>query len=384
MGVGDWTEYIDRRNGKEWSVHPDRKYYMDETNGTMTYQEQFLLDCKIFAGWDLAFADKYVRKNKDIRKDVELKEKFLTDTVKNGYQLELAIDLWKEIEDAVDGGYSFNKSHSASYAVISYQTAYLKHHYPVEFYSAMMSYEKADGKGQIQISNYIKECKKLGISILPPDINEGTDMFFPIDNSIQFRLNMITDLGDSAFENIKEMRPIKSYDDFMERRSKSKIKDNVVVNLIKAGTFDKFNPNRGELMYQLLMSKRTKTEVKLNVEVEIVYDDKMKSTWEKESTGVYLTSHPLENKNVREFSEYKNGSTAFAWVLIDDILVKNDKNNNEMAFLTVSTEVDQIRIVMFKDSWKKYKEFIDINKDKPVFIEGKKDGSNILLNRMEV
>lgn len=383
-GVGDWNEYIARRNGKEWSVHPDRKYYMDETNGTMTYQEQFLLDCKVFAGWDLAYADKHVRKNKDIRNDEELKNKFYTDTVARKYPIEIAEQIWKEIEDAVDGGYSFNKSHSASYGVMSYQTAYLKHYYPVEFYSAMMSYEKADGQGQIQISSYIKECKKRGISILPPDINSGTDMFYPIDNSVQFRLNMITGLGDSAFESIQKLRPFESFEDFMTRRDKSKIKDNVIESLIKAGAFDRFNPNRGELMYNLLMSKRTKTEVKLNVEVEVDYNDLIKSDWEKDSTGIYLTSHPLEGRNIKEFSEYKDGSTVYIWVLVDDILVKLDKNKKEMAFLTTSTEIDQIRIVMFKDSWSQYKDLLYANQNNPIFIEGKKDGSNILLNRMEV
>lgn len=103
-GVGDWNEYIARRNGKEWSVHPNRKYYMDETLGTMTYQEQFLLDCKVFAGWDLAYADKHVRKNKDIRNDHILKNKFITDVTNYGYELSFAEELWKEIEDAVDGG----------------------------------------------------------------------------------------------------------------------------------------------------------------------------------------------------------------------------------------------------------------------------------------
>ena len=384
MGVGDWNEYIARRNGKEWSVHPNRKYYMDETLGTMTYQEQFLLDCKVFAGWDLAYADKNVRKNKSIRNDEDLKNKFYKDVTDNGYPLDFAQQLWKEIEDAVDGGYSFNKSHSASYAVLSYQTAYLKYYYPVEFYAAMMSYENADGKGQIEISNYIKECKKKGIAILPPDINEGSNMFVPNGNSIRFRLNMITDLGDGAFESIIEMRPIHSYADFILRRNKSKIKDNVIENLIKAGAFDFDEPNRGKLMLELLMSKRTKTQVKLGVIPDVEYDDKVKTIWEKSSTGIYLTAHPLENKNTIEFSSYKDGSTAYVWVLVDSIKEMLDRNKKEMAFVMASTEIDQIKVVVFKDSWAQYKELILSNQDKPLFVTGKKEGNSLLLNKVEV
>ena len=383
-GTGDWNEYIARRNGKEWEVHPHRKYYMDETLGTMTYQEQFLLDCKVFAGWDLAYADKHVRKNKNIRADVELKEKFIVDVTNNGYPLDLIQQLWEEIEDTVDGNYSFNKSHSASYAVLSYQTAYLKYYYPVEFYAAMMSYEKADSDGQIQISNYIKECKHKGIRILPPDINKGTNLFIPDGNSIIFRLSMITDVGDSAFENIMDIRPIKSFDDFMERRSTSKVKYNVIENLIKSGAFDFDNTNRGELMLKLLLSKRNKTAVKLNYIPEVDYNDLIKTEWEKSSTGLYLTSHPLEDKNVKEFYEYKDGSTAFLWVLIDSIKEILDKNKREMAFIDASTETEKVRLVIFKDTWKEVKDKFNQDSSKPFFITGRKDGGNILVNKVEV
>lgn len=103
-GVGDFKEYVERRNGKKYTIHPDREWYMKDTQGLMTYQEQFLLDCKTFAGWDIAFADNNTRKNKDIKNDIEIRTKFINDSVARGYDIDVVREIWKEIEDAVSGG----------------------------------------------------------------------------------------------------------------------------------------------------------------------------------------------------------------------------------------------------------------------------------------
>jgi len=124
-GIGDWGEYIARRNGKDYYINPLRRDYLEETEGIITYQEQFLLDANTFAGWDIAFADNKIRKNKDINHDVELHDKFIQDTTSRGHDLKEMEWIWLEICMAVSGGYSFNKSHSASYAMASFQTAYL-------------------------------------------------------------------------------------------------------------------------------------------------------------------------------------------------------------------------------------------------------------------
>ena len=113
------------------------KVYNSITQGTPIIRNLRILDDKIKAGWDIAFADKNVRKNKDITNDTQLKNKFITDCVTNGYTNDLAIEIWQEIENAVSGGYSFNKSHSTSYAVLSYKTAWLKHYYPVYWYACL-------------------------------------------------------------------------------------------------------------------------------------------------------------------------------------------------------------------------------------------------------
>ena len=277
-GVGNWEEYIARRKGKPWEVHPDRLAYMKETQGTMTYQEQFLLDCKTFAGWDIAYADKHVRKNKNIKEDNELKTKFFADVKKNGYDESIAKTIWDEICDAVDGGYSFNKSHSASYAVLSFQTAWLKYYYPKHFYASLMSSEKTDSNGQNAIANYIAECKQRGINILPPDINKSGEEFVVTNKGINYRITTIKHVGESAIHSILELRPIKSFDDFMQRREKKHIKTNVFVNLIKAGCFDFDNPNRAELLWKVDMMNRTKTQIKEGFECPMYeWNDKVKS-----------------------------------------------------------------------------------------------------------
>src|SRR5690554_7685427 len=173
---------------------------MEETAGTMTYQEQFLLDAHVLAGWGIAYADKALRKNKDIRNDTATRTKFIQDCIANGHPKDVAEDVWKEIEDAVDGGYSFNKSHSASYAQTSYQTAWLKYYYPKHFYASQMSAEGTDSDGQSAIAGYITERKERGIRVLPPDINTSTEKFRPTEEGIAYRITTIKHVGESAIE----------------------------------------------------------------------------------------------------------------------------------------------------------------------------------------
>ena len=184
------------------------------------------MTAKTLADWDIAFADKNVRKNKNIRNDTQLREKFINDCVQknkdiNIHQIE---QVWNEICDAVAGGYSFNKSHSASYAVLTFQTAYLKTYYPVHFYASLMSSEKTDSDGQNTISKYIAECKQLGIKILPPDINYSNNNFTVTNNTINYRITAIKHVGDSAINAILSLRPIASFDDFLKVKNSISLK----------------------------------------------------------------------------------------------------------------------------------------------------------------
>jgi DNA polymerase-3 subunit alpha len=380
-GVGDWDEYIARRKGKTWSVHKSRLPYMEETSGTMTYQEQFLLDCKTLAGWDIAYSDKYIRKAKNLSENEELKEKFIQDSLNNNYSKEEIILVWDEICAAVDGGYSFNKSHSASYAMLSYQTAFLKYYYPQHFYASLMT---SDGDDSEKIATYIAECKKRGISILPPDINKSTDEFVVEGDAIRYRITTIKHVGESAITHIKELRPIKSFDEFMEKRQKNFIKQNVLVNLVKSGCFDFDNPNRGELLHQVEMANRTSKEIKNNV-ITFIYNfnDQLKSEWEKQSLGMYLSTHPMEKYGFNPLESYKEDSECLVGGEVVDLSVRNDKKGNQMAFITLDTLFGSVRILVFSSLWSNDKLQSTMEIGKLVMVKGKKSGDSVLLNTAE-
>lgn len=384
-GVGDWTEYIARRKGKDWSVYPPRAAYMDETVGTMTYQEQFLLDCKHLAGWDIAFADKKVRKNKNIRADEELRNKFISDAITHGHEEVIANSVWSEIEDAVDGGYSFNKSHSASYAMLSYQTAYLKCKYPLHFYASLMSGEKTDGDGQDAVAGYIAECKQRGIEILPPDINRSGDTFVVSNGGINYRITTIKHVGESAINHINELRPIDSFEDFMERRNKSHAKKNVITNLIKAGAFDFDNPDRAEMMWRFDMSQRTNKQIKEGVVCDKYdWDDKLKAEWEKEVLGMYLSSHPMEKYGFKSLDSFPDSTYCLQGGEVYDIKVFKDKKANDMAFVFLNTLHGNVKILVFASTWKYEGTQNLLQVGNLVLVRGKRSGDAVLFDSGEL
>lgn len=384
-GVGDWDEYIARRRGKEWSVYEPRMSYLEETVGTFAYQEQYLLDGHILAGWDIAYADKHLRKNKDIRNDTMLQGKFLHDCVERGHDYNEIGKVWEEIMDVVDGGYGFPKAHSTSYARLSFITAYLKHYYPEHFYASMMTSAKTDGDGQDEISGYIAECKQRGIAILPPHINESTESFVVNDSGINYRITTIKHVGDSAIAHINELRPIHGFEDFMARREKSKAKKNVVINLIKAGAFDFDNPNRAELLHQFDMAQRTKTQIKNDEATPIhPYDDKVKAAWEQEVLGMYLSVHPLEKYGFQALDTFDEGDMALQGGEIYDMRVFNDKNDNEMAFVHINTLFGNVKLLLFSRTWanKAIRECMNVGN--VILVRGKRSGNDMMVDSAEV
>ncbi len=383
-GVGDWNEYIARRKGKEWNIHPHREKYMNETEGLMCYQEQFLLDAKTFAGWDIAYADKNIRKNKDIRNDLHLQELFITNSIDRGYALEDVEQVWHEIVECSAGGYNFNKSHAASYAMLSFQTAYLKCYYPIHFYSSLMTSEKTDTDGQGMIEQYIFEAKEKEIKILPPDINLSSDDFIPTKDGILYRITAIKDVGDSAIKGIEHIRPIQSFQDMLERRQTNKIKKNVITSLIKAGCFDFDNPDRSHLLWELEMSLRKPKQIKDGYEPEkLEYNDRIKAKWEREVLGVYLSSHPMEKYGFKPLDSFNDNDTALQGGEVYDLRVFKDKNKNEMCFAFLSTLYGNVKVVIFSNSWnEEIKEMMRIGNI--VLVKGRRSGSDILLDKMEV
>jgi len=215
-GVGDWRDYIERRkNGDCGNI---TQKYLEPTSGIIVYQDQYLLLARTYAGWDIAYSDKHIRKNKDILADRELKEKFLEDGKHLGYSEEELLLVWNSICEVVSGGYGFNRAHSTSYAKLSFQTAYMKKYYPKEFYAAYLTQNLDDAEKVFETINLLKTE---GIQILPPDVNKSTDKFIPTDDGILFPLTAIQGIGGSAWYEINRLKPIKDFDDFIDESKSS-------------------------------------------------------------------------------------------------------------------------------------------------------------------
>ena len=356
-GVGDWNEYIDRRRNHDVGDVPE---FMKSTSGLIVYQDQYLLLANMYAGWGIAFSDKHIRKNKNIRGDVELREKFLTDSLERGYNEEVVRKAWQDIEDVVAGGYGFNRAHSTSYARLSYQTAYMKKYYPEAFYTACLTANQGDTEAMMRLKEVID---KAGIKLLSPDINKASNKFIPRTGGIMFAMTALNGVGDSAYHYIQKMRPIKSFDDFMERRVPKEVKMNTVTALIKAGAFDFDTPDRNELLARI-------NGVKTNVSNYI---------HEKEVFGFYINEAPYDKYQVKPFSEMPNGSMVSTILEIVDVTERLDKNGNKMAFITGVNTNSTVRVLVFATVWAK----VNIEEGKLYFVKGKKDKESLLVNSVE-
>lgn len=381
-GVGDFNEYVARRKGKKFDIHPDREWYMKDTVGLMTYQEQFLLDCKTYAGWDIAFADNNIRKNKDIKNDDNIRNKFINDTINNGYSDDLARGLWKEIEDAVSGGYSFNKSHSTSYGVLSYKTAWLKCHYPIYWYASLLNSEISD---QSKVESLIAECKKKGIKILPPDINKGSYKFEGTKEGIRIPINYLKGIGEDVVKYIqKELVPITSFEDMLDRGIKKYIKKNVVMAMIKAGIFDFEDKNRENFMWLYAMRNRKKTDIKNGIESDhIHYDEKVKLQWERDVYGMYLSKHPLEDYNARSISDYTDEMVAIQVIEVTDMRTHLQKNGKEMCFMTGSNQHGALKCLIFANTWAEQDIKDKVKVGNILLAKGKRSGNDMIINDLE-
>ena len=355
-GVCDWDTYLTRRRGEiDENDEIANLPFMVGTHGLIVYQDQYLQLAQHFAGWDIAFSDKHIRKNKDILNDVELKEKWMKDS--GGKE-----DLWNTICEIVSGGYGFNRAHATSYARLAYQTAYMKYYYPEAFYAAYLTQNFDDAT---KITEVLNKLKGIGVNVVNPDINRSTDKFTPTDDGILFPLNAIKSVGGSVLYEINRLKPIASLDDFLQRRIPKFVKSTAVENLIKSGAFDFEGKSRFDLLCQYKEG----------------YTRKDNCIYEKESCGYYISNSPFEKYSYRSFGSYEDGDwNVMTVVEVIELNVRHDKRGREMAFVTGTNDVDTIRMVMFANTWEKYK----VEEGQIVFVKGKKDGPSLLVNKIEV
>ena len=305
--------YIRRKNGQEPMnyVFPELEEIIGETYGVVVYQEQVMHIAAKIAGFTMAQADLIRRAmgKKDKKVMDAQKNAFVEGAKKVGYPQKLAEKLFEE-EIKPFAGYGFNKSHAAGYAIISYQTAYLKTHYPAEFMCANLSAEmQAQNFGE-KINQLVRDIRKLGITILPPDINRSEYRFRLIDDkTIAYGLGAVKNVGESAVHEIVKEREkrgeYESLEDFLRRVDTWKVNKKVVESLIKSGAFDNIEPNRAELlsiMSKLFHGDLQKVRSQFSLFGLPVKETKEKIEWnfdkklgfEKEALGFFLSGHPLD------------------------------------------------------------------------------------------
>lgn len=330
--------------------------------------------------------------------------------IANGISEATANKIYDEMTDFAK--YAFNKSHAAAYAVVSYQTAFLKYYYPVEYMAALMT-SVLDNTGKV--SEYILTCRRMGIQILPPDINEGSSGFSVSGNSIRFGLSAIKGVGIPVIAEIEEERNLSgqfhSLQDFIERMaSRGTVNKRVIESFIKAGVFDSLGHKRRQclLVYNRLMDSvhnekknsivgqmslfdiagaEEKEEYKIQMPDVEEFDKENLLALEKEVLGIYITGHPLEEytellrknttNNTRDFllNEETNepvvhdNATVVIGGMITEKNIKHTKNNQTMAFLTLEDLVGTVEVVVFPNSYEKNATLLVV--DNKVLVRGR-------------
>lgn len=367
-GVGDWNEYINRRRTGYTNTTSAR--CLDSTSGIIVYQEQYLLLANLYAGWDIAYSDKHIRKNGDIKGDTVLKDKFYCDSATRGYETYEIQKVWDDICNVVASGYGFNRSHSTSYAMLSYHTAWLKHYYPIEFYAGLLTMESGNKE---QLSNILQLLGNHNIKLLYPDINESTTEYQPTEKGILMPLTSIEMVGGSAVYEINKLRPILSLQDLLDRRTPKFIRNNAILNMIKANCFVFEGKTREESMAEFFEKYPSLSE-SLD-EQQYVYD--------KQAFGFYVGETPYGKYATTKFSEYNDGSYVTTIGEVTDFVERYDKNQNSMAFLTVTNKHGKFKVIVFTKLWNKNGIKEILSPGNIVVLRGRKDKDSLLLNETE-
>ena len=407
-GPMQWIDdFISRKHGlkKITYLHPSMAPSLKTTYGVIVYQEQVMQISKDLCGFTGGQADT-LRKAISKKKPDELakmKAEFIDGAVKHSKaNRELIEKLWTQLEDFA--AYCFNKSHSACYALIAYQTAYLKAHYPSEFMAAVMSSDYDDTD---RLAIEITECKHLQLDVLAPDVNESYLEFAVVPDSrqIRFGLKAIKNVGSSAVEEILEVRkenPFLSMEDFLSRVNSRLVNKKTLESLIKSGSFDKFGDrnlfleNIDKLLnYSLRLSKQQQTgQIDLfgdlsygpkQISQKLILDNsiepatqRQKLAWERELIGIYISEHPLDiYKNIlndkttslSDLVNLQNDLQLNIGGLITSIREISTKNGQKMAFAKLEDFFGEIELIIFPQVFAKYKKIL--SRDRIYIIKGK-------------
>ena len=398
---------------------PELEPILAPTYGCIVYQEQVMRIVRDLAGYTWGRSDlvrRAMSKKKGKVMEQERKnfvygnpEENVPGCIARGIDEKVANKIYDNMIDFAK--YAFNKSHAAAYAVVAYQTAYLKYYYPVEFMAALMT-SVLDNTSKV--SEYIYTCRQMGIAILPPDINEGEGGFSVSGQAIRYGLSAIKSIGRPVIDAIVEERkirgPFTTLKDFITRLSGREVNKRTIENFIKAGALDGLEGNRrqkmmiyGSLLDALNQEKKTtmagqmtlfdiapeedKAEYEIKLPNVEEYDKEVLLGFEKEVLGIYISGHPLEEymerlkKNTNAVTtdfvldeetgtlKVSDGAKVRIGGMITDKVIKYTKSNKAMAFITLEDLVGTVEIIIFPKDYERYAKYLE--NDAKVFVEGR-------------
>ncbi|MCI9410793.1 MAG: DNA polymerase III subunit alpha [Eubacterium sp.] len=414
-------KYVAGKNDKNNIVYdcPELEPILSPTYGCIVYQEQVMQIVRELAGYSYGRSDLVRRAMSKKKASVMEKEKNnfiygneeegVEGCIHRGISEEVARKIYDDMTDFAK--YAFNKSHAAAYAVVSYQTAYLKYYYPREFMAALLT-SVMDFTGKI--TEYTLTCRQMGIEILPPDINEGEARFTPSETGIRYGLAAIKSVGKPIIDAIVEERraggAFLSLKDFCSRMNGKAVNKRALESFIKAGALDCLEGTRKQKMCayagildsisqekkvtmtgQMSLFDFAGEEEKEELETKLPevgeYDKEMILGFEKEVLGVYISGHPLEDyipvmeKNITRTTadfivaegetapKVKDNETVAVGGMIVDKVVKTTRTNSLMAFITLEDLMGTVEIIVFPKDYEKYRSLLET--DRKVFVKGR-------------
>ncbi|MDR0666663.1 MAG: DNA polymerase III subunit alpha [Campylobacteraceae bacterium] len=414
MESGMLDDFIERKHGRARITYlfSELEPILKPTYGVIVYQEQVMQIVQAIGGFSLGGADLVRRAmGKKIKEEMDrLKSEFVEGAQKKGFDKRKSEELFDLIVKFA--GYGFNKSHSAGYAMLTFQTAWLKAHYPQEFMAAILTSEQGNTNKIVQ---YIDELERLGMKLLPPNIAKSEVEFTPVitqegEKAILFGLGAIKGVGVAAVKSILEARNEKNFDslnDFIARIDGQKVNKKVIESLIKAGAFDQFGFSRKALLEQIdaiIQASQNNSEVKrsavnslfgnseelLSVKIDLKnldeYEPRKILEFERETTGLYISGHPLDEykeqlKKIKytlssELNDIENGSKLLFVGKAEEIKTKISKKGNKFNILTLLDKGGTLEFTVFESVMKSVEE-LNLNEPIAVFAQLTKDeGTN--------
>ncbi|WP_125775315.1 DNA polymerase III subunit alpha [Antribacter gilvus] len=430
MGVNSHTNYALRKNGQQeiTPIHPELAEplsdILDTTHGLIVYQEQVMATAQRVAGYTLGQAD-LLRRAMGKKKKSELdkqQEIFFGGMTERGFSKEAQRQLWNVLESFAD--YAFNKAHTAAYGLVSYWTAYLKAHYPGEYMAGLLTSVRDD---KDKSALYLNECRRMGITVLPPDVNSSSANFTAVGKDIRFGLTAVRNVGsnvvDAIVANREEKGDFTSFQDFLDKVPAVVCNKRTIESLIKAGAFDSLGHTRRSLLViheqavdAVISVKRKEAEgqfdlfagfgggddepgLSFSIDVPDLpdWEKKQKLTFEREMLGLYVSDHPLSGL---EHVLSRAADTSIAALMADEhrpdnsvvtvaglltsVQRKMSKNGNPWAAVTIEDLEGAVEVMFFGETYLAYSTVLA--EDQVVVLRGKvrRRDETMQLQAMEV